>query len=348
MKGPVSLIAAAVLAASWILAAGPPASRAQAQSAGNGAVILMYHRFGEEDLPSTNIRLEQFEAHLEELTSGPYNVLPLEVIAQALRDGTPLPDRAVAITVDDAFASVYSEAWPRLRAAGLPFTVFVSTNAVDQKRRAYMTWDQIRELADAGVTIGNHTASHLHMADSSEERNAATIANARDRFREELGTDPALFAYPYGESSLASRQVVEDAGFGVAFGQHSGVAFAGHDSLYLPRFSFNEAFSGIDRFRLIVNALPLPVSDVTPVDMTLDTDRPAFGFTVDPSIGNLAQLNCFASGQPDPLSTLQLGDSRIEVRADGPLAPGRNRFNCTLRNEDGRWRWFGMQYYLPN
>ena len=346
MKGRILLIAAAALAATWVLPAGLAASRAQAQSAGNGAVILMYHRFGEENLPSTNIQLEQFEAHIEELTSGPYNVLPLEVITQALREGTPLPDRAVAITIDDAFASVYSEAWPRLQAAGLPFTVFVSTDPVDQKRRSYMTWDQLRELAEAGVTIGNHTASHLHMADSSEERNAAAIANAKDRFRDELGTDPEIFAYPYGESSLASRQVAADAGFGAAFGQHSGVAFAGHDPLYLPRFSFNENFSGIERFRLIVNALPLPVSDVTPADMTLDNDRPAFGFTVDPSIGNLAQLNCFASGQPDPVSILHLGDTRVEVRANEALAPGRNRFNCTLLNEDGRWRWFGMQYYV--
>src|SRR3546814_3326223 len=34
----------------------------------SGAVLLMYHRFGEDDLPSTSIRLSQFEAHLAELT----------------------------------------------------------------------------------------------------------------------------------------------------------------------------------------------------------------------------------------------------------------------------------------
>ena len=29
--------------------------------ADNGAVVIMYHRFGESDLPATNIRLDQFE-----------------------------------------------------------------------------------------------------------------------------------------------------------------------------------------------------------------------------------------------------------------------------------------------
>ena len=34
---------------------------------GNSAVIFMYHRFGENDFPSTNVKLEKFEQHIEEL-----------------------------------------------------------------------------------------------------------------------------------------------------------------------------------------------------------------------------------------------------------------------------------------
>ena len=49
--------------------------------ASDPAVVLMYHRFG-ESTPSTNIRIEQFEAHLEELSREKYTVLPLpEIIA---------------------------------------------------------------------------------------------------------------------------------------------------------------------------------------------------------------------------------------------------------------------------
>lgn len=343
MRNVYVLGAAVLLALAGVLGTAPGLARAQE----NNAVVLMYHRFGEERLPSTNIRLDQFEAHIAELTSGAYNVLPLEDVAKALRDGTPLPDRTVAITVDDAFLSIYTEAWPRLRDAGLPFTVFVSTDPVDQGRRGYMTWDQLRELAAAGVSIGNHTASHLHMADASPERNAAAIARSRERFQAELGMDPVLFAYPYGEASLEAREIVANAGFEAAFGQHSGVAFTGHDPLYLPRFAFNENFSEIDRFRIIVNAIALPVQDVTPADMMLDDDRPAFGFTVDPAVDGLSRLNCFVSDQANPAAIQRLGETRFEVRAEEALQPGRTRFNCTLLTREGRWRWFGMQYYLP-
>ena len=117
------------------------------------AVVVMYHRFGETEYPSTNIRLEQFDAHLAELTSGKYTVLPLPEIVAALKAGKSLPDRTVGISIDDAYASVYDVAWPRLKKAGLPFTVFVSTEPVDRKLRGLMTWDQIRELKAAGIAV---------------------------------------------------------------------------------------------------------------------------------------------------------------------------------------------------
>src|SRR3546814_5118788 len=59
------------MAAALCLGAALPAA-AESPAADNGAVLLMYHRFGEDALPSTSVRLGQFEAHLAELTSGAY------------------------------------------------------------------------------------------------------------------------------------------------------------------------------------------------------------------------------------------------------------------------------------
>src|SRR3546814_17130514 len=124
----------------------------------------MYHRFGEDDLPSTSIRLSQFEAHLAELTSGRYRVMALPEIVARLRAGQPLPQRAVAITIDDAALSVYREAWPRLKAAGLPFTLFVSTEPLDRGFSDSMSWQQLRELSGHPlVTVGNHGHRHAPM-----------------------------------------------------------------------------------------------------------------------------------------------------------------------------------------
>jgi len=79
------------------------------------AVVFMYHRFGESRQPTTNIRLEQFEAQLAELTSGKYVVKSLAEIVTRLRAGGKLPELTVAISIDDAFLSVYTDSPTCLR-----------------------------------------------------------------------------------------------------------------------------------------------------------------------------------------------------------------------------------------
>jgi len=248
-----------VFVPSLILIVAVSLASAATSLAADSASILIYHRFGESRYPATNIKLEQFDAHLKELKDGGYHVLPLAEIVAAFHDHTPLPDRAVAITIDDAYKSIYTEAWPRLKAAGFPFTVFVATDPVDGAYPDYMNWDEIRALVKAGATIGAHTASHVHMPALSDEQNAAQIRKSNARFLAELGAVPKLFAYPYGEMSRAARAEAMKAGYAAAFGQHSGVAYDGGDQYFLPRFSFDEAFGDIERFRIAANALPLPV-----------------------------------------------------------------------------------------
>jgi peptidoglycan/xylan/chitin deacetylase (PgdA/CDA1 family) len=307
----------------------------------------MYHRFGEDVYPATNIRIEQFEAHLAALKNGGYTVLPLPEIVSRLRAGQELPERAIGIAIDDAFLSVYQEAWPRLREAGFPFTLFVATDAIDRELSGYMSWDQIRELAAAGVTIGSQTASHPHMAILDLATNARELQEANLRLQAELGSPPSLFAYPYGEASLAISALVADAGFTAAFGQHSGAIHRSTDFYYLPRFPMNENFGDIERFHLVADTLALPVTDITPADPLLGENPPAFGFTVGPEVLNLKGIACYASIGRARIE--RLGERRIEARFTRPFPPGRTRINCTTSTQDGRWRWFGMQYYVaPN
>jgi peptidoglycan/xylan/chitin deacetylase (PgdA/CDA1 family) len=270
----------------------------------------------------------------------------LKEVVEALASGRPLPDRAVAITIDGAYRSMYTEAWPRLRAAGLPFTVFVATDAVERGLPDYMTWDEIKELAAAGVTIGGHTASRLHMADASPEKVAGELTRSNAAFVEHLGAAPDLFSYPYGEVSLAVEAQVKLAGYRFAFGQQSGVAFVGSDLLNLPRFSLSEDYADPDSFRVRVQALALPVTDFAPEDPVVRQNPPAIGFTVAPEIEGLDRLRCYVADQGSvPIERLDA--SRIEVRLTAPLRVGRSRLNCTLRTSEGRYRWLGAMFYLP-
>ncbi len=344
MKFLFGMVAACLIAFGMHIS-GPVASNpALAAQVSNSAVILMYHRFGEGEFPTTNIRLEQFDAHLKELSSGPYTVLPVESILTLIKKGQPVPDRTVGITIDDGYRSIYTEAWPRLKKAGFPFTIFVATDAIDRGRKGMLSWDQIREMRKNGVTIGAHTASHLHMPAADPVRNQSELIKSNNRLAEEMQEIPNLFAYPYGETSTAIQQLSRKTGYLFALGQHSGVVNKTTDFNYIPRFAMNENFGSLSRFRLVINALPLPVRDLTPTDpLVTSVNPPHLGFTVASHVGNLNRLSCFSSAE-GRVGVELLGGTRIEVRMTKEFGKGRTRVNCTLPGPGGRWRWFGTLF----
>ena len=95
------------------------------------AKILLYHHVSEATPKSTSVTPAVFDSHLDLLEREGFEVVPLARIVDSLLGGGELDSRWVAITFDDAFASVGTEAAPRLEARGWPYTVFVSTGFID-------------------------------------------------------------------------------------------------------------------------------------------------------------------------------------------------------------------------
>ena len=314
--------------------------------AADHAVVLMYHRFGEDDVPLTSIRLEQFDAHLEHLAEGGFSVLPLNQVLESLARGESLPDRAVSLTADDAYLSVLTEAWPRVKARGWPMTLFVATDPVDQGLRRYLDWDQVRQLRDEGMAIGAHSASHGHITFMDDAMARQDIERGLSRLKAQLGEAPAVFAYPFGEYSLALRKTVSEMGFQAAFGQHSGAVGGDRDRFDLPRFAMNERYGEIARFRTAVRTRPLPVSDATPAETHLATGAtPTFGFRLGGDLKPRA-VTCYHSTASGAVP-IEIDGDRLQFGAPVPLPAGRSRFNCTLPDGTGGWYWFGRQFVTP-
>src|SRR5258708_3678229 len=83
LRRPRRLALRLLLACASGLGAGGIASAADAP-APPSAVIFAYQHFGDDTDPSSTIALDQFAAHLRELRSGDYIVLPVpEIIAAA-------------------------------------------------------------------------------------------------------------------------------------------------------------------------------------------------------------------------------------------------------------------------
>lgn len=70
-----------------------------------------------------------------------YNPVSMKQIGEALRDGSPLPPNAVALTVDDGYRDFYLNAYPVLREFGIPATVFLVSEFLDG--RLWLWWNQV-------------------------------------------------------------------------------------------------------------------------------------------------------------------------------------------------------------
>lgn len=326
-------------------------SWAAAQSA---AVGLMYHHFGVDRYPSTNIRLEQFEQQLQFLEQNGFQVLHLNRVLGALQAGEDLPDKTVVITMDDAYESVYTEAFPRLKRRGWPFTVFVSTDYIDKGYSNYMSWAQMREMAQHGASFGNHSRSHGHLIRRQggeslsqwRERVRDDLRFAQRRLEEELDTVTDVFAYPYGEYNLALAELVESLGL-IGMGQHSGAMGSNSDFRFLPRFPMAEAFAEPEAFRNKVLSLPMPLQQTPAIDPQTEAQRPVLELPFPPEHGHLKQLNCFASGQ-GRIEVNWISETRARIQAEKDLPAGRSRYNCTAPSpQAGRFYWFSQPWIRP-
>ena len=311
----------------------------------NYASVIMYHRFGDSRYPSTNIKKEQFLKHINELLKPEYNVISIQKALLAINDIELIKDKSVVITIDDAYSSVYNYAWPIFKKHNLPFTLFISTDVIDNKTPGYMSWEEIRTLRDNGVTIGSQTKSHHHMFKLSKEKIIEELKISNKRFIDEIGSRPKIFAYPYGEYNLEVLEQVKLHGFVAAFGQHSGVAHKSLGMYELPRFAMNEKYGDMDRFLLAVNALPMPISELSPKNPVIFKNPPNYGFTLSKKIKPKNAVRCFANNGLKA-NTKRLGKYRIEIRLNGPFSKGRGRINCTMAGYDNRWRWLGRQFII--
>lgn len=116
-----------------------------------GAVVLAYHRVASvaSDPQRLAVHPDRFESHLEVLKR---DATPL-TLEQALNLAAvgQLPERAVAVTFDDGYADVLSNAAPALASRSMPSTVFVTTGAI--AANTLFWWDRVEQLLLAPGTI---------------------------------------------------------------------------------------------------------------------------------------------------------------------------------------------------
>ena len=309
-----------------------------------GILALMYHRFEENKYPSTNIKIDIFQNHIDIIKKN--NLSFLDPNNFEFEFNNVSREKKILLTIDDAFSSFYLNAWPILKKNKIPFILFVSTETVG--KNGYMSWEEIIEISKEDyVFVGNHSHSHEYLIKYKFEDFKKDINRSIKIFEKKLNYNPKFFSYPFGEYSLEQKKFISNK-FDYAFGQHSGVIDLNKDKYELPRFPINEKYGDLDRFNFLINLLPIQYKDLIPEDkFLLETNNP-------PSLiieffneqTNISKINCFSNeGGEWKNSKLNYKDNKIEVVFSEKFLPRRGRINCSMQDNEG-WRWLGTQFTL--
>lgn len=124
-----------------------------------------------------------------------------------------------------------------------------------------VTWDQLRELKDAGIEIGGHTVNHYSLGQLGADDVEKEIETCRNRLIEELDEPPKAFCYPNGQPmDLPERYstVLRSLGFEssvVAYYDEVGIS----DPYALRRhgvgkswYGFRKTICGVDRLGALI------------------------------------------------------------------------------------------------
>ena len=315
-------------------------------------VVLLYHHVATDTPPSTSISPENFREHLEFLRDNNFNIISLDEMTDQLQAGEQLPDKSVAITFDDGYSSIYETAFPMLQLFGFPFTLFLSTGPIDRQQANYISWEQIREMSDAGVIIANHMVEHPYMLDKRPQESQIDwldrleneLLSAEARIEGETGQSHRYLAYPYGEFDTPIKSMLEKNNF-IGFAQNSGALGAKSDFLALPRYPLASVYANLETARIKFDTKSFDVELLEPNSPVTSVRNPSATLQFNPDEHDLSQIGCFADSKAIPMHWLDREQGIVKLDPADNYAGRRWRYICTapIPGEE-RFYWYSVQW----
>jgi peptidoglycan/xylan/chitin deacetylase (PgdA/CDA1 family) len=224
------------------------------------AVVLMYHRIGEAPLLDREPQEEMyavapgaFETQLDLLTRSRCTVVSPKAIAAGLLEGVALPTRPTLLTFDDGNATDHSHVLPTLLRRGLMAIFFITPTRIG--RRGFMSWDEVRELARAGMTVGAHGLEHSALSALSDDELRRQLLETRRIIEANLGRAPETMSLPGGAGGRREVEAAQAAGFRIVMGSVPRRASTAAPGVAVPRFAVRRGDS-LERLRSLVEQSP--------------------------------------------------------------------------------------------
>ena len=116
----------------------------------------------------------------------------------------------------------------------------------------FLSWDEVREMSDDGISFGAHTVNHPVLTNLPLEQARWEIVQSKKDIEENLGKEVTAFAYPFGPFNAKIAELVKESGFTSAVTTESELVNRKANPYELPRIGavgdFNKlkaVFSGL-------------------------------------------------------------------------------------------------------
>src|SRR5882672_1109743 len=196
--------------------------------------ILCYHSVTRrwEATPSDphklHLHIESFISHLDYLQTH-HRIISLAEFVRARRDNIKLPARAAILTFDDGFRNFLTVVAPILLARRIPATAFIVTGKnftretstlneqwSSEDDDSYLSWSEVRQLADHGLELGSHTCSHYALPELSLPEARGELEKSLNALVTHLGPTNFPLSYPHGRTSKEVSSLAESLGYSCA------------------------------------------------------------------------------------------------------------------------------------
>ncbi|MBI5303687.1 MAG: polysaccharide deacetylase family protein [Chloroflexi bacterium] len=181
--------------------------------------ILMYHYVSVPPPDADKYRLDlsvtpaNFDAQMEYLAIEGYTPVTVSALTDHLLYGAPLPPKPILLTFDDGYLDNYEFAFPILKKYKFVGTISVITDFVEGKRPGYVNWNQLEDMAIAGMEIASHTLDHQDLSRLPRALQVKEIAESKAAIETRIGTPVKTFCYPAGKYTATTLDVLRSAGY---------------------------------------------------------------------------------------------------------------------------------------
>lgn len=182
--------------------------------------ILTYHRFNKKSKSRLSIPGQVFEQQMAYLKENGYRVIPLSDLIAFMQFRMALPKKAVVITIDDGYRSVYDTAFPILKKYGFTATLFIYLDFIGIPGSS-VTWKQLKEMKLSGFEVGSHTLSHCNLTKKRKNESEETyikrvekeLVLSKQIIDKKLNQNTVAIAFPYGAYNQEVLNICEKAGY---------------------------------------------------------------------------------------------------------------------------------------